>query len=99
MWDSFISLIGLIGGPMAGLFLLGIFTKRASGISAVIAGLVSISVSMYLKFGDTAIHGKLYGGIGIAVTMIVGYAFSFIFPSDESKTDGLTIYSLKKKSS
>jgi SSS family transporter len=95
MWDSFISLIGLIGGPMAGLFLLGIFTRRASGTSAVIAAVVGISLSMYLKFGDVPIHGKLFGGIGIATTVLLGYLLGFVVRGDETKTQGLTIYSLR----
>ena len=95
MWDSFISLIGLIGGPMAGLFLLGIFTKRASGASAVVAGTVAISLAVFVKF-ETDIHGKLYGAIGIVVTMVLGYVLGFVFKGDDKHTEGLTIYSLKK---
>lgn len=30
IWDAFNSLIGLMGGPMTGLFMLGIFFKRAN---------------------------------------------------------------------
>ena len=97
MWDSFISLIGLIGGPMAGLFLLGIFTRRASGSGAVIAALAGISMSLFLKFGDTGIHSKLYGGVGIVVTMGLGYLLSFVLKGDKTKTEGLTIYSLAKE--
>lgn len=96
MWDSAISLIGLIGGPMAGLFLLGIFTTRASGTSALIAALIGISLSLALHFGNLGLHGKLYGGIGIVVTVGVGYLLGFVFKGDERKTEGLTIYSLKR---
>ena len=82
---------------MAGLFLLGIFTRRASGASAVIAAVVGISLSMYLKFGDISIHGKLFGGIGIATTVLLGYLLGFLLKGDETKTQGLTIYSLRPK--
>jgi len=96
MWDSFISLIGLVGGPMAGLFLLGVFTKRTGGAAAVIAAVVGISVALYLRFAGLDIHGKLFGGIGIAVTMLVGYGLGFVFNADKEQTDGLTIYSLRR---
>ena len=96
MWDSFISLIGLVGGPMAGLFLLGIFTTRASGVSALIAALTGISLSLTLHLGGADLHGKLYGGIGIVVTVGVGYVLGFAFKGDERKTAGLTIFSLKQ---
>jgi hypothetical protein len=50
---------------------------------------------MYLKFGDVAIHGKLFGGIGIATTVLLGYLLGFVVRGDVTKTQGLTIYSLR----
>lgn len=42
IWDAFNSLIGLMGGPMTGLFMLGIFFKRANAGSAVLGIIISV---------------------------------------------------------
>ena len=43
LWDSFIKVLGLFGGSMGGLFILGIFTKKANGTGAVIGALLAFT--------------------------------------------------------
>ncbi len=40
-WDAFLAMLGLTGGALAGLFALGLFTRRAHGTGAVIGALAS----------------------------------------------------------
>ena len=53
LWDAYINLVGLAGSGLAGLFALGIFTRRAVGVGAMI-GAVAMRPSSIL--GATAHH-------------------------------------------
>jgi len=92
LFDLFLEIIALFGGSLAGLFALGIFTKRSNEIGAIVGMLTSMSVLLVIKF-TTDIHFFLFGGIGILVCMIVGYTVSIIFKSSKQTLDGTTIYS------
>jgi hypothetical protein len=48
-----------------------------------------------IKF-QSDVHFFLYGGLGIAVCMMVGYFVSLALPQDKKSLDGLTIYSIKR---
>jgi Na+/proline symporter len=96
LFDSFISIIGLFGGSLAGLFLLGMFTLRAHGTGAV-TGAIAGAVVLYLVKMHTQTHIFLYALVGISTCMIVGYLVSLIFPGKSRPVDGLTIYTLKRR--
>ncbi len=55
LFDLFLELLGLFGGGLAGLFALGIFTRRAHGTGALI-GAVSSVIAIYLVKVFTAAH-------------------------------------------
>lgn len=50
LWDAFNSILGLLGAPVAGLFALGIFSKRATGSSAFVGLLVTIIILLIIKY-------------------------------------------------
>jgi SSS family solute:Na+ symporter len=91
LWDGFIALLGLTGGALAGLFALGIFTRRASGAGALCGALASVG-ALYLAKQYTHLHLFLYGGIGIFVCLIVGWCSSWLFGPQAKKLKGLTIH-------
>ena len=91
LWDLFTRILGLFGGSLAGLFALGIFTRRAHGHAALIGALVSAFV-LFLVVWFTQIHFFLYSAIGIAVCFVVGYLASLIIPAKPKNTQGLTIH-------
>ncbi len=75
LWDQLNTFIGLFAGGLAGVFLLGILTKRTNGTGAVTglvaSGLVQFSVKAY-----TSLSFLLYTATGIASCMVVGYLIS-----------------------
>ena len=71
IWDAFNSLIGLMGGPMTGLFILGIFVKRANAGSAVAGIIVSIIAVLAARYGSD-LNFFFYGVIGAMSVVIVG---------------------------
>lgn len=77
MWDSFMKVIGLFGGPMSGLFILGMFFKRAHGRGAVLGALSSAAFLIIIQ-AYTQVSFILYAGIGLVGCVLMGYIFSLI---------------------
>lgn len=94
LWDAYNSILGLTASGLAGLFALGIFSKRASGVGAAI-GVVSSAFVLFLVQRFTDLHFFLYAATGMLTCVIVGYLASLIFPSNKP-IDGLTFATLKK---
>ena len=98
LWDLFQMLIGLLGGSMAGLFVLGIFTRRANAPGALIGAVVG-AVVLYLVQSYTQVHFFLYAAVGIVTCSIVGYLASLAFPPDQRSLEGLTIFTRRGRAS
>ena len=95
LFESFITVIGLFGGSLGGLFLLGMFTRRANGPGAVVGALVGAFV-LYLVKTYTATHLYLFAFVGITSSFTVGYFVSIFVPVAPRPLQGLTIFTLKK---
>ena len=93
LFDLFLELLGLFGGSLAGLFALGIFTRRANGVGAL-AGAITSAIVLFLVSAFTQVHFLLYAGIGIATCCAIGYLMSMVFPSSPTRLAGLTIHTL-----
>ncbi|MEN6384463.1 MAG: sodium/solute symporter [Phycisphaerales bacterium] len=91
LWESFMEVLGLFGGPMCGLFLLGMFTKRVGGTAAII-GAVSGAVILFLVSRYTKVNLVLYASVGIAACVLVGYLMSFVIPEKGKDLSGLTLH-------
>jgi len=72
--------IGLVGGPLLGLFLLGILIKRANTPGAIIGWVVGVSVLVPICF-RTQTSFMWYGVIGCCVTVAIGFLASLLFPA------------------
>ncbi|MBN1561384.1 sodium/solute symporter [candidate division KSB1 bacterium] len=94
--DQFFAFIGLFGGSLGGLFLLGMFTRRATGRGAF-AGAIIGAVALYLVQSKTDTHVYLYAFVGIAACFIGGYVSSLLLGGATSNIDGLTIYDLQDR--
>ena len=95
MWDQLNKVIGLFGGGLGGLFLLGIFSRRAHGAGAVVALAVSCVVQ-YLVSNHTQASVLLLPFTGLASCFTAGYLASLILPPPEKPLEGLTIGTLKR---
>lgn len=83
----------MFGVPVAGLFVLGIFTKRANSKGVLIGFLISVVISFIAN--NMGISSLLVATIALLSSIVFGYLFSFIFKQDKN-LNGLTIYSLNK---
>jgi len=96
VFDQFNKILGLFGGGLAGVFLLGAFSKRANG-RGVLVGLIVTSILIWYIQSYTEIHYFLYATIGIFSCCIVGLVASLIIPGKTKNIEGLTVYSILKK--
>ena len=76
-FDFFQRLLGLTSSGLAGLFILGIFTRRTRTAGALTGALTSAFV-LYLVQSQTKVHVYLYALTGISVCVIVGYTVSLL---------------------
>jgi SSS family transporter len=94
--DQFFAFIGLFGGSLGGLFLLGMFTKRASGKGAVIGAVIG-AIVLYMVQAHTATHVYLYAFVGITSCFLSGYIISLFLRGPEPNIEGLTIFTLRDR--
>lgn len=92
-WDAFLQILGLFGGSIAGLFALGIFTRRAHGGGALV-GAVAGAAATFAVQSLTPVSFFLYAGTGIVACFAAGYLASFILPSRPRDLVGLTLYTM-----
>lgn len=91
LWDAFLAMLGLTGSALAGLFALGLFTRRAHGAGALVGAAAAVAVLAGVKFG-TNLHLFTYGAIGFGVVMGVGYFASLVLPGAGKDLAGLTVH-------
>jgi Na+/proline symporter len=96
LWDLFLQLIGLTGGALAGLFALGIFTRRAHGPGALIGAAASV-LTLYYAQRYTKLSFFLYGALGILTCVLVGYLASLILPGTRKPLEGLTLFTRRPR--
>ena len=94
IFDLFQEILGIIGGSLAGVFILGIFTRRAN-TAGVICGIVLGFLAVWLTKSFTDVSLYLYGAISILTTVIGGYAFSLLGPQPKN-IRGLTYATLDR---
>jgi len=93
MWDQYMKVIGLFGGGLAGLFALGIFTRRTHAAGAI-AGFLASAVVLYWVAAHEAVHGILYAAVGVASCVLIGYTVSLLTPARRRDLAGLTLFTL-----
>ena len=91
LWDFSLGIMGLLGGTLAGLFMLGIFTRKVGVLHAWIGAITSFFTLLYVKLG-TDLNGLLYGVIGVTTCFVTACLLSRILPTKITKMAGLTIY-------
>ncbi len=94
MIDLFQSILGMLGGPVVGIFILGVFSKRTSANAAFIGLIISGFVVFYLQ--NVGLAAYVYAIVSVFSSTVLGYLFSFIFPNKKN-IDGLTYKTLVKE--
>ena len=83
----------LFGGGFAGVFALGMFTRRANQIGAIIGIVLSAFIPLSLKvFFPGTLHWSAWGCAGIVGCIFFGYIASCLIPVRKKNLRGLTIY-------
>ncbi len=88
---------GLFGGPLLGIFLLGMLTCRANSPGVLLGALFGFAFSLFLA-NVTEVSFMYYGLAGCIVTMVIGWAASHLSSAPPpEKTENL-VYEHKKVS-
>lgn len=94
LWDLFLAMTGLFGVPLAGVFALGIFTKRANSTGVVLGLIFGAFMGWYA--GTLNVGPLIVSIAAFAAAFIGGYLLSLIFSSKRQveETLPLTIYGI-----
>ena len=94
--DYMLELLALLGGGLAGIFYLGMFTTRTGSRGVVMGFIASVVVLYFFKF-HTDFSFFLYGAVGVVSCVVIGYSVSLLFPEEEDRElKGLTVHTLEK---
>jgi Na+/proline symporter len=88
LWDQFNMLVGLFTGGTAGVFLLGMFSRRTNG-PGVVCGLVASGLVQYFMLTYSHLQLLMYAVTGLGSSLLLGYAFSWLFKPDAHSLEGL----------
>jgi SSS family transporter len=89
LYTSFLEIIGLFGGTLSGLFVLGVFSSRASARGALAGAVVSCLLLIYIR-QNYLLNAYAYAPIGLSTCVVIGWLVSFIWP-ERKNLSGLTI--------
>jgi SSS family transporter len=91
LWELFLNVLGLTTGTLAGLFALGMLTRRANGTGAVL-GLLVTGVALWFIARQTNVYPLLYGAASVITCVISGYVLSFLNLKSHKPLEGLTVF-------
>ena len=84
-WTLFTSIQGLLGGTLAGIFCVGIFTRKANQIGVVAGLVISTAVLAIVKY-ECEWHPQTFAATGIVVAFGVTYLFSCLTPNKDTNS-------------
>ncbi|HEU0007772.1 MAG TPA: hypothetical protein VFS12_17425 [Terriglobia bacterium] len=85
MINAFAKIQSLMGGIILGVFLLGILSKGASSSGVIVASILGLAAVLYV-FVFTSISLFWYCVIGCLTTLLVGWLWGLIRPSESPGT-------------
>lgn len=91
MFDLWMEILGVVGGCFGGVFLLGMFTKKANTKGAIIGAVCSIIITISVKYASD-IHFMLFSTVSVISCVVIGYFASFIDNSPQKDLKSLTIF-------
>lgn len=94
MFKTWNILCALLGGGFIGIYILGMFTRRANSIGVVIGAFASIATTIIVK-EYSPLHWTFYGPVAVISCLVVGYFASLVTPSAKKDLKGLTVFDMK----
>lgn len=95
MFQVWNEVMALLGGGFLGIYILGMFTRRANTTGAIIGAFASIVCVLYIK-NFTQMHWIFYNPLAIGSCIAVGYLTSIVMPGKRKDMSGLTVFDLVK---
>jgi SSS family transporter len=93
IWDLALMITGIILAPVSGIFVLGVFTRRANSFGIWVGTGASILANVYAKL-YLNLHSLAFLTVGVFTCIIVGYLASFLAPKPRNELNGLTVFTL-----
>ena len=90
IWQGINRLLGAFGGPLFGIFVLGMFMKRAHATGVLVGGLVGMTYNVYVSLVVRELSFQWTYPLGVLVTIVVGYVASRMIPNPRRGEDPLT---------
>ncbi len=87
--EASVKISGLLGGPLLGVFFLGILSRRANSIGTLI-GLVSGMLTVFIVTFCTPISFMWYAAIGCITTCLVGFVASLASAPPDDRQKGFS---------
>lgn len=91
VWNLFLAITGMIISPIAGAFILGVFTRRANTKGAWV-GVFSALFANIITYNYVEIHPTAFLIIGVLVCVVMGYLASVFRSNGEQCVRELTVY-------
>lgn len=88
--EGAVKMMAITGGPLLGLFFLGMLSKRANAKGAIVGWLTGIAVLLPICFASN-VSFLWHACIGCVVTYGAGWAASALFAAESKSLDGLTV--------
>ncbi len=95
LYTTFLEVIGLLGGTLSGLFLLGIFTRRANGSGALVGAGISAAIVFTVR-AVQPLNVFAYAPLGLCTCFAFGWLASLLRPAPGASIIGLTFQTLEK---
>jgi Na+/proline symporter len=95
LWMLILLLVGLFGSSLCGVFLLGVFTRRANSWGVATGVAASIAALIVLRTFTIPINGLLTAAVGVLACVVVGYVASIFLPGRDRSLKNLTLATLE----
>ena len=96
MFKTWNLVCALLGGGFIGIYILGMFTRRASGPGVIIGALTSIVTTILIK-QYSPLHWTFYGPAAVLSCLVVGYVASLLFTGHRKPLKGLTVFDMRAR--
>ncbi len=83
------AVVGSFTGPLLGIYLLGLFSRKTRSTGVLIGGLIGAVITIYVAF-FSPLSGMWPSSCGLLITLTVGYALSLLGGGDEAAGAGLS---------
>lgn len=94
IWNLFLSVTGIFGVPIAGIFAVGIFTKRANTVGVLTGLVLSVGLSFWVQ--SLNISSLLVACVAFISAFVLSYVVSLLFPGGNHDVTGLTVSTINE---